>query len=79
MLGGAPEGGGVALVSAVTADGACNACELIADAAKTVKGGRGKNPELAVAGGKDPAALDAALDLAAGRGRHPTLVADDRS
>jgi alanyl-tRNA synthetase len=63
VLGGAPEGGGVALVAAV-ADDAFNASELIADAAKTVKGGGGKSPDLAIAGGKDPAALDAALDQA---------------
>ena len=42
----------------------CNAAELIADAAKAVKGGGGKSADLAVAGGKDPSALDDALDLA---------------
>ncbi len=63
VLGGAPEGGGVALVAAVADDG-LNASELIAEAAKTVKGGGGKSQDLAVAGGKDPAALDAALDQA---------------
>ena len=36
----------------------------IADAARAVKGGGGKSADLAVAGGKDPAALDDALDLA---------------
>ena len=41
-----------------------DASELIADAARTVKGGGGKSPDLAVAGGKDPGALDAALDQA---------------
>ncbi len=49
------------MVAAVADDG-FNASELIADAAKTVKGGGGKSPDLAIAGGKDPAALDAALD-----------------
>ena len=34
----------------------CDAAELIADAAKAVKGGGGKSADLAVAGGKDPAA-----------------------
>ena len=64
VLGSAPEGGGVTIVAAVTADSGFNASELIADAAKAVKGGGGKSPDLAVAGGKDPSALDAALDLA---------------
>ena len=35
-----------------------------AQAAKLIKGGGGKDPLLAVAGGKDPAGLDAALDAA---------------
>jgi len=64
VLGSAPEGGGVTIVAAVTADSGLNASELIADAAKAVKGGGGKSADLAVAGGKDPAALDHALDLA---------------
>jgi alanyl-tRNA synthetase len=62
VLGSAPEGGGVAMVSAVRADSGLHASELIADAARTVKGGAGRSAELAVAGGKDPSALDAALD-----------------
>ena len=37
---------------------------LIADAARTVGGGGGKNPELAVAGGKDASKIDEALDQA---------------
>jgi alanyl-tRNA synthetase len=41
-----------------------NAGELLADAATAVKGGGGRNPELAVAGGKDPSAIDTALSLA---------------
>ena len=59
-----PTSGGVALVAAVTPDSGLNASELIADAAKAVKGGGGKSADLAVAGGKDPAALDDALALA---------------
>ncbi len=47
----------------MTADSGLHASDLIAEAAKLVKGGTGKNAELAVAGGKDPAALDAALDV----------------
>jgi alanyl-tRNA synthetase len=64
VLGGAPEGGGAALVAAVTRDSGLNASELIADAARTVRGGGGKAPDLAMAGGKDPSALDRALDQA---------------
>jgi alanyl-tRNA synthetase len=64
ILGSAPEGGGVTIVAAVTPDSGFNASELIADAARAVKGGGGKSADLAVAGGKDPSALDAALELA---------------
>jgi alanyl-tRNA synthetase len=64
VLGSAPDSGGVVLVAAVTADSGLHASELLADAARAVKGGGGKSPDLAVAGGKDPAALDEALDLA---------------
>jgi alanyl-tRNA synthetase len=64
VLIGAPDGGGVALVSATTADGGLDAGTLIADAARTVGGGGGKHPELAVAGGKDPSRIDDALDQA---------------
>jgi alanyl-tRNA synthetase len=62
VLGGAPDGGGAALVSAVRKDRGYDAAALIADAAKTIKGGGGKDPVLAMAGGKDPGALDAALE-----------------
>jgi len=64
VLGGAPAGGGAALVSAVDKESGLNAAELIADAAKTIKGGGGKDPLLSLAGGKDPAGVDAALDQA---------------
>ncbi len=64
VLGSAPDGGGAALVSAVTDDSGLDASTLIADAAKTIKGGGGRDPRLAVAGGKDPGSLDAALDQA---------------
>jgi len=64
VLVGAPDGGGVALVAAVAADSGLDAGALIADAARTVKGGGGKHPELAVAGGKDPSRIDEALDQA---------------
>jgi len=61
VLGSAPESGGVALACAVRPDSGFNASALIADAAKLVKGGGGKHAEIAVAGGKDPNALDDAL------------------
>ena len=61
---GEPDGGGVGLVAAVTPDSGLNAGELIADAAKTVGGGGGKAPDLAVAGGRDPGKIDDALDQA---------------
>jgi len=64
VLIGAPEGGGVALVAAVTKDSGLDAGGLIGDAARAVGGGGGKHPELAVAGGKDPSRIDEALDLA---------------
>jgi alanyl-tRNA synthetase len=74
VLGSAPEGGGAALVSAVGDDSGLNAAELIADAAKTIKGGGGKDPRLAVAGGKDPSTLDAALDQARAAAGIPVQV-----
>jgi alanyl-tRNA synthetase len=64
VLGGEPPGGGVALVAAVTKDGGLNAAELIAQSARTVGGGGGRSPELAVAGGRDASRLDEALDQA---------------
>ncbi|MDY7101131.1 MAG: alanine--tRNA ligase [Actinomycetota bacterium] len=63
VLGSAPDGGGVAIVAAARPDSGLDAGALIADAAKLVKGGGGRNPELAVAGGKDPSKLDEALDV----------------
>ncbi len=62
VIGGEPDGGGVALVAAVTRDSGLEARTLIAEAARTVGGGGGgKNPELAVAGGRDASRLDEAL------------------
>jgi len=65
ILGGVPEGGGVALVAAVTKDSGLEAPALIADAARTVGGGGGgKKSDIAVAGGRDASKLDDALDQA---------------
>jgi alanyl-tRNA synthetase len=64
VLGGAPATGGVALVAAVVAGSGLNASELLADAARTVGGGGGKAPDLAVAGGRHADRLDEALGQA---------------
>jgi alanyl-tRNA synthetase len=65
VIGGEPDGGGVALVAATTPESGLDAKSLIADAARTVGGGGGgKNPELAVAGGRDATRLDEALEQA---------------
>ena len=62
VLGAELDSGGVALVSAVTADGGYNAGALIEDAKKTVGGGGNPGDEFAVAGGSNAEALDDALD-----------------
>ena len=64
VLGGEPEGGGVALVAAVAKDSGLEASSLLADAARTVGGGGGRSPEVAVAGGRDPSRLEEALEQA---------------
>ena len=64
ILIGEPAGGGVALVAAVAADSGFNAGELLAGSAREVGGGGGKAPDIAVAGGRNAEAIDAALDLA---------------
>ena len=64
VLGTAPEGGGAALVAAVTPGSGLDASALLEDAKQHIKGGGGKDPLLAVAGGKDADGLDKALDAA---------------
>jgi alanyl-tRNA synthetase len=64
VLAGEPEGGGVALVAAVTPGGDLSAPDLIAEAASTVGGGGGKKGDVVVAGGRDPSRIDEALDVA---------------
>ncbi|MGH9123602.1 MAG: alanine--tRNA ligase [Acidimicrobiales bacterium] len=61
VLGGSPSEGKVALVAAVAKGCDLVASDLIASAARMVGGGGGKNPELAMAGGRDPSRLDEAL------------------
>ncbi|MEO6317547.1 MAG: alanine--tRNA ligase [Acidimicrobiales bacterium] len=62
VLATAPEAGGAAMVAAVAPDSGFDASALLDDAKKLIKGGGGKDPVLAVAGGKDAGAIDAALD-----------------
>ncbi len=63
VLAGAPDGGGAALVGAVTPDAGIEAGALIGPAAAEISGGGGKGKDFAMAGGKDPAGLDRALDV----------------
>jgi alanyl-tRNA synthetase len=67
-----PEGGGVALVATVAKGSGFNASVLIAEAAKAVGGGGGKQADTAIAGGRDPSQLDRALDLARAAAGLPT-------
>ena len=64
VVGGTPDSGGVALVSAVAKGSGLDASRLIADAARAVGGGGGRGADVAIAGGRDPSRLDEALDLA---------------
>ena len=64
VLGAALDAGGVALAAAVTPESPHKAGALIDEAKKTVGGGGKPADDLAVAGGNEPAALDAALDQA---------------
>jgi alanyl-tRNA synthetase len=64
VLGAALDGGGAALVAVVAPGSRFVASDLIADAARTIRGGGGKGAEMAMAGGKDSSALDEALDQA---------------
>jgi alanyl-tRNA synthetase len=64
VLGGVTDTGGVALVATVSSAVSVAAGELIRDAAKAVGGGGGGKGDIATAGGKDPSAIDAALQLA---------------
>jgi alanyl-tRNA synthetase len=62
VLGGSPDGSRAALVALAGKDDAITAPELLSEAARTVGGGGGgKNPEQAMAGGRDAGRLDEAL------------------
>jgi alanyl-tRNA synthetase len=67
VLGGSPGDGKVVMVAAVAKDSDLDASDLLADAAQMVGGGVSKNPDLAVAGGRDPSRLDEALSVVRGR------------
>ena len=62
-LAGSLDGGGVALVSAVSEESSLHAGDWLAPAAKLVGGGGKKAPDLSVAGGRDPEQIDAALEV----------------
>ena len=64
VLMGVTETGGVALVAAVSPASGIAAASLLTDAARAVGGGGGGKGDVATAGGKDPAGLDRALELA---------------
>ena len=63
VLGGSPDGSKASLVALVSKGATPSAPDLIADAARTVGGGGGgRNPEQALAGGRDASRLDEALE-----------------
>jgi len=64
VIGGVTDTGGVSLVSAISSGVSGTAGEIIKDAAKAVGGGGGGKGDVATAGGKNPAALDDALEIA---------------
>jgi alanyl-tRNA synthetase len=64
VLGGVSDTGGATLVAAVAPDSGIEASALLKDAAKAVGGGGGGKGDIATAGGKNPAGMDDALDLA---------------
>ncbi len=54
----------VVAVSKDLVDGGASAAEIAKPAAKILQGGTGKDPNLAVGGGKNPAGIDEAVDVA---------------
>jgi alanyl-tRNA synthetase len=63
LMGESPSGG-VSLVAAVRPDEGIPAADLIKTAARAVGGGGGGKGDIATAGGKDPAGLDEAMQIA---------------
>ncbi|CAN5532403.1 hypothetical protein BH18ACT1_BH18ACT1_09410 [soil metagenome] len=72
VLMGAQDGGGVAMVATVPEGGGLTASELLGQATGAIGGGVPQNPTLAVGGGRDPAGIDTALDLARAAAGLPT-------
>ncbi|MBA2609379.1 MAG: hypothetical protein H0U92_10595, partial [Actinobacteria bacterium] len=67
VLGGSPEAGKAALVAVVNKagrDAGLHAGALLNDASKEVQGGGSKNPDMAMAGGKNTDGIDEALNIA---------------
>jgi alanyl-tRNA synthetase len=64
VLGGTPPQGGAALLAAVRTGSGWRADELLRDATKHIQGGGRLNADIAIAGGRDAAGIDAALDVA---------------
>ena len=64
VLAGSPDGARASVVAAVDADNGLHAGDLVKKLAPLVGGGGGGSPEVAVAGGKDVAGVDNALDEA---------------
>ena len=64
VLAGSPDGARASVVAAVDASSGLHAGDLVKKLAALVGGGGGGSPEVAVAGGKDVAGLDNALDEA---------------
>ena len=61
VLIGSPDGSSVALVAAVARESGLVAHELISEAARLTGGGGGKQPDVAIAGGRQAAKIDEAL------------------
>ena len=64
VIGGSPDGTKATVAAAVDPSTGLHAGDLVKQVAAVLGGGGGGSPEVAVAGGRDTAALDAALDEA---------------
>jgi alanyl-tRNA synthetase len=69
VLAGESDTGGVSLVAATLPALKVNASELIKDAARAVGGGGGGKGDVATAGGKNPAGIEEALEIARSKAR----------
>jgi alanyl-tRNA synthetase len=64
VLAGETDTGGVSLVAATLPALKVNASDLIKDAARAVGGGGGGKGDVATAGGKNPAGIEEAIEIA---------------